>query len=132
MKQLPLTAEKAAVRKAVERAAVANALELAQMDNNLDKLSVLQMATVEWANFAFPNRTAGSAFLKMFEEMGELVRKPDSPEEYADIFIMLLDLASMHKIDAEQLYKAVVAKLTVNFQRQWLQTTTGVFQHNNN
>jgi NTP pyrophosphatase (non-canonical NTP hydrolase) len=127
--QIPLNAEHQAVRKALGRAAVSNILEMALLNNNIGSLSVMQQATVEWANSAFPNRSAGSAFLKMFEELGELVKKPRSAEEYADVLIMLLDLAHMHGLDYEALYRALIAKLEINYQRTWLQTGTGVFQH---
>lgn len=82
---------------------------------------------VAWADKRFPNRTPDKAFLKMFEEMGELVADPSSPGEYADVLIMLFDLANMHGVDPA---KAIRDKLAVLEGRtEWKANELGVFQH---
>ena len=81
---------------------------------------------VDWADSVFPDREPASALLKLFEEVGELVRNPDSPGEYADICIMLFDLADMHKVD---LSKAIVEKMQINKDRNWTVTKNGTMQH---
>jgi NTP pyrophosphatase (non-canonical NTP hydrolase) len=81
---------------------------------------------VDWADSVFPDRTPSSALLKLFEEVGELVRDPTSPGEYADIAIMLFDLAHMHDID---LGEAIREKMAVNRARTWRITDTGTLQH---
>lgn len=81
---------------------------------------------VQWADSVFPDRKPESALLKLFEEVGELVRDPSAPGEYADIIIMVLDLADMHGVDVE---KATLDKLAVNKQRVWKRTLTGTLQH---
>lgn len=91
-----------------------------------DRLRELQRAVVEWANSIFPQRTQASAFMKLFEEVGELIRQPNSPGEYADILIMLLDLADMHGID---LLKAGFDKMDVNRKRSWVKGALGTLQH---
>lgn len=81
---------------------------------------------VSWANRRLPNRTVQSALLKLTEEHGELIRDPSNPDEYADILIMLLDLANMHEVDIRQ---ALINKIRVNETRNWLETPTGTYQH---
>lgn len=81
---------------------------------------------VSWANKVFPDRQPAAALLKLFEEVGELVRNPDSPGEYADICIMLFDLADMHNVD---LAEAIRTKMDINRSRSWTVTKNGTMQH---
>ena len=81
---------------------------------------------VKWADEAFPDRQPSSAMLKLFEEIGELVRDPSNASEYADICIMLFDLANMHGVDLTQ---AICDKMLVNKSRRWKQTASGTMQH---
>lgn len=93
----------------------------------LQTMRGLQLAVVAWADKAFPNRTPHIAFLKLFEEIGELVKHPGEPLEYADVILLLMDLASMHGIT--DLAGAIVKKLAINAERQWAVTGLGVMQH---
>ena len=79
-----------------------------------------------WADRVFPQRTQQSALLKMYEEIGELVKNPKSPDEYADICIMLFDLARMNGVNVAQ---AIEHKMFVNERRTWRETETGTMQH---
>lgn len=81
---------------------------------------------VQWADAVFPDRQPQAAFLKMFEEMGELIKNPRNGEEYADVCIMLFDLAHMHGVD---LTYAILAKMATNRGRIWEKTDSGTFQH---
>jgi hypothetical protein len=81
---------------------------------------------VGWADRTFPQRTQQSALLKMYEEIGELVKDPKKPDEYADICIMLFDLASMNGVNIAQ---AIEHKMYVNEHRTWRETETGTMQH---
>lgn len=90
------------------------------------EIEELTQEVVQWANSAFPDRKPQSALLKLFEETGELVRDPSDAGEYADIFIMLFDLADMHGVDVA---KAIRDKLALNRQRTWTKTATGTLQH---
>ena len=90
------------------------------------EIEELTQEVVQWANSAFPDRKPQSALLKLFEETGELVKDPSDASEYADIFIMLLDLADMHGVDV---VKAIRDKLALNRQRTWTKTATGTLQH---
>lgn len=89
-------------------------------------IDMLTDRVVEWADSVFPDRVAQSALLKLFEETGELVKNPTSSNEYADICIMLFDLANMHGVD---LAKAITDKLAVNRERNWGFTAVGTLQH---
>lgn len=86
----------------------------------------LTQEIVTWADGVFPRRTTSSALLKLFEEVGELVRDPKAAGEYADIAIMLFDLANMNGVD---LAKAIKDKMVINRGRNWSFTETGTLQH---
>lgn len=80
---------------------------------------------------AFAEETFGpgredAAWKKLFEEIGETLKNPRDPGEWADIFIVLLDLAKMYGVDVGS---ASVDKMAVNRQRVWTKTETGVMQH---
>lgn len=90
------------------------------------KFHRLQTLVVGWADQALPERTEAAGFLKLFEELGEVLSNPDDPAEWADVFIMLLDLAARRKINLPQ---AIMAKLAVLQTRDWVQTSTGTYQH---
>ena len=92
----------------------------------MSEVAQLTQEVVQWANSVFPNRKPQSALLKLFEETGELVKDPSDAGEYADIFIMLLDLADMHGVNV---VKAIRDKLALNRQRTWITTATGTLQH---
>lgn len=90
------------------------------------EIKTLTKNIVEWADSVFPDRKPEAALLKLFEEVGELVKNPRSPGEYADICIMLFDLANMHKVDLAQ---AIKDKMKINRNRAWVRTLTGTMQH---
>ena len=94
--------------------------------SDLSEIKSLTYEVVSWANETIPERTVSSALIKMFEEIGELTKDLRSPGEYADVMIMLLDLANMHDVDIAQ---AVWDKMAVNRSRKWTVTETGTYQH---
>lgn len=89
-------------------------------------ISRLAYTVWQWADSAFPERTDASMFLKMYGEIGELVESPDSDDELADIFIMLLDYGVRKNINIED---AVLKKLDINRNREWHRTASGVMRH---
>lgn len=89
----------------------------------------IQDRIVAWANETFPDRLPASGFLKMYEEIGEVVGDPTNTEEWADVFIMLLDLMNMFEIDIAQLKEAINRKMDVNESRTWHKTETGIYKH---
>ena len=79
------------------------------------------------ADHLFPKRTDNTMFLKLYEEVGEVVRSPGNADEIADVMIMLLDHASRHGINAGE---AILEKLQKNLDRTWfVDQTTGVAYH---
>lgn len=92
-------------------------------------MSVLQREVVSWANTTFPNRQPHQGFMKLYEELGEVVRDPRNEYEWADVFIMLLDLTDRHGISGQRLSGAIDEKMDINRRRQWKENEMGVMQH---
>lgn len=90
-------------------------------------LASLQTAVHEWANEQFPGREPSIAWMKMFEELGEVIKDPSDALEWADVFIVLLDLAKLHGIDG--LADAILEKMAINRRRVWATSPTGVMVH---
>lgn len=80
----------------------------------------------DWANVTFPLRTDGSMALKLYEEIGEMLKSGGSADEVADVFIMLLDYAKRHHVD---IARAVSNKIAINYERKWVISDSGVGQH---
>jgi hypothetical protein len=89
-------------------------------------LARLQSLVFGQANVLFPKRTQSKAFLKLYEELGEVIKNPSDPLEWADVFIMLLDLSKMNNIDV---VSAILHKMQINQERVWTETPTGTYQH---
>ena len=97
------------------------------MNTRPRNLMDIQAEVVAWADEALPDRTINTMLLKMFEEMGEVVRNPRDPLQLADVLILLVDLADKHNID---LTRAVTDRMVVNKNRQWhINRVTGVSNH---
>ena len=86
----------------------------------------LQSEVAAFAEKAFGPDREDAAWKKLFEEIGETLKNPDDPSEWADVFIILLDLATLHGVDVDS---ATRAKIEVIKNRVWVQTSTGTFQH---
>ncbi len=82
-------------------------------ETDLDYLMQINTAV---SDALFPNRTDQSMFLKMYEEVGEVVRKPGDGSEVADVLIMLLDHCSRHGIRPGY---EILKKLRINLGRDW-------------
>lgn len=93
---------------------------------NEPSIRELTAEIVAWADSAFPKRTVQSALIKFFSEIGELADDPSKPGEYADVCILVFDLAAMHGVDLAQ---AIRDKLAINKGRDWVEMPTGVFRH---
>lgn len=74
----------------------------------------------------FPNRDVKRAFLKLFEELGEVIRNPRDPKEWGDVFILMFDLSRHYGVDIKQ---AVTEKSADLEHRVWTETETGTYQH---
>ena len=82
----------------------------------------------QWASSVFPDRTDSSMFIKMFEELAEVIRSNGDHLEVADLFIMLLDYAKRKEMDIEM---AIRVKLQINSTRQWRVNANGTMSHYN-
>ena len=95
-----------------------------------DSISALQRDIAEWADKVFPNRTAHGSLSKLvLEEIPEFIGSGMSdPHEYADLVIMILDIAHLKGIDVG---KAVIEKMGINRSRSWtVDPETGFMKHN--
>jgi NTP pyrophosphatase (non-canonical NTP hydrolase) len=92
-------------------------------------LQQLQSDVVSWANEIFPHRTPQQGFLKLFEEIGEVLQEPRNKYEWADVFIMLLDIADRYNISGDDLVNAIQEKMDINRDRRWSENEIGVMKH---
>lgn len=93
----------------------------------------VQREITRWADEQFPGRTDHQTLYKLvLHEVPELLthKKEHGIEgidtELADCFILLLDLASMWKVDVEE---AIRAKMEINYRRLWERDAHGIMQH---
>lgn len=90
-------------------------------------LKAFQRGVTKWADRVFPNRTPDEILKKLLIEVEELVEDRVTADEYADVLILVLDLASQYNIDVE---RAVLDKMAVNEHRRWRRDpATGTMQH---
>jgi hypothetical protein len=89
-------------------------------------VTALQAAVFAFAEQAFGPGREDAAWKKLFEELGEVLKKPRDPMEWGDVFILLFDLARIYGIDVDA---ATLGKLELIKDRVWRQTETGTYQH---
>lgn len=78
------------------------------------------------ADRLFPGRTDQSTYLKLYEEIAEVIASNGDHDELADLFILLLDQAKRKNMDIEA---SIRAKLTILETRVWKMTPQGTFHH---
>lgn len=86
----------------------------------------LALEVFNWAEATFPDRTDASMYLKLYSEVGELIRSEGEALELADIFILLMDYAVRKKIS---IGGSVRQKLEINRQRTWKISADGTMSH---
>lgn len=87
----------------------------------------LQDRITKWADANFPNRSTADILLKLYEEVGEYARDPQSALELGDVMILLLDVAYKNGID---IHKAIEDKMELNEKRQWrVDENTRIMRH---
>ncbi len=88
----------------------------------------LQKEVVTWADAVIgKGRTYENAIRKLAEEeLKELLASPKNPLEFADVMILVLDLAHLGGID---IVKAVQDKMKINRQRKWAMDSRGLYKH---
>jgi hypothetical protein len=95
-------------------------------DENPHDIDVLANTVFKWANEAFPDRTDASMFLKMYEEIGEVIRSGGDRLEVADLFILILDYAKRKNVVIRE---AIGEKLEINRNRDWKLNADGTMSH---
>lgn len=98
-------------------------------DDESVSVAFIQGEVVEWADGTIgKDRTYNNAIQKLvMEELPELLLDPESPTEWADVAIIVLDLAHLAKID---IVKAIRTKLEINRKRTWGKNEkTGLVHH---
>jgi NTP pyrophosphatase (non-canonical NTP hydrolase) len=92
-----------------------------------DSVREIQREISDWANLVFPDRTAHDALCKlMLEEIPEFALAQKDPGEYADLVILVLDIATLNGIDVAA---AVRDKMEVNRARRWIVGDNGLMKH---
>lgn len=90
----------------------------------------IQQEVKDWADRVYPTRTAHGALTKlMLEEIPEFALNQHDPGEYADLVILVLDIATLNGIDVAT---AVRDKMMKNWNRDWrVDPETGLMRHTN-
>jgi NTP pyrophosphatase (non-canonical NTP hydrolase) len=87
----------------------------------------LQDRITQWADSNFPHRRTADILLKLYEEVGEYCRNPQSALEMGDIMILLLDVAYKNGIDV---HRAIEMKMDINEKRNWrVDENTRIMRH---
>ncbi len=103
---------------------------LRQPQETDDEMEVALEAVHEWAMSVPMARTPHSICEHIRRELIEIEANPDDPEEYADVLMMLYNLAKMRKISYKQLIVAVDRKLLICQRREWAPPDKdGVVEH---
>ena len=91
----------------------------------------MQVEVEEWLDTIIPDRSTQSVLVKLEEERQELLEtlsdsKNLDPLEFADLLIIILDLASLNCIDVQSAFKK---KMKINRNRKWMVDGNGCAQH---
>lgn len=111
------------------RLAVSDVQPKANEEKAEDPITKSQRMIAEWADAVYPDRTPEHALTKMMlHEIPELLQGGvDDPLEFADVAILLFDIAHLKGID---IGKAIADKMEINKKRIWgVDPATGVMSH---
>ena len=89
-------------------------------------IDILAEEVKEVADRLFPDRTDQSMYLKLYEEIAEVIASNGDHDELADLFILLLDYAKRKNMNIDA---SVRAKLAILETRVWKMTPQGTFHH---
>jgi NTP pyrophosphatase (non-canonical NTP hydrolase) len=92
-------------------------------------LQTLQDEITKWANVEFPDRKPESAIMKMYSELGEAIDDPHNRLEWADVFILVLDIVKLFDIQGDEMTEAILKKLAINYSRKWKANDLGIMCH---
>lgn len=94
-----------------------------------------------WTRENFPASGAESSLIHLQEEIKEVLEaiSSDDPHpiqdngiplmEYADCFICLLTAAGKSGFDLEQIRKAIMNKMEINYRRKWKLNADNTYSH---
>ena len=111
------------------RLAVSDVQPEATEEKTRDPITKSQRMIAEWADAVYPNRTPEHALTKMMlHEIPELLQGGvNDPLEFADVAILLFDIAHLKGID---IGKAIADKMEINKKRIWgVDPATGLMSH---
>ena len=111
------------------RLAVSDVQPKTNEEETKDPITESQRMIAEWADAVYPNRTPEHALTKMMlHEIPELLQGGvNDPLEFADVAILLFDIAHLKGID---IGKAIADKMKINKQRIWgIDRNTGLMSH---
>lgn len=111
------------------RLAVSDVQPTQNEEETKDPITESQRMIAEWADAVYPNRTPEHALTKMMlHEIPELLQGGvNDPLEFADVAILLFDIAHLKGID---IGKAIADKMKINKQRVWgIDRHTGLMSH---
>lgn len=80
------------------------------------RLEAVLAEVVAWGRETFPQSTDASKVAHLLKEVKELERQPSSPEEMADVLMILAHLAGAHNVD---LAAEISRKLSICREREW-------------
>lgn len=111
------------------RLVVSDVQPKANEEKTEDPITESQRMIAEWADSVYPDRTPEHALTKMMlHEIPELLQGGvNDPLEFADVAILLFDIAHLKGID---IGKAIADKMEINKKRIWgVDPATGVMSH---
>lgn len=99
----------------------------------VSELKAIQIVIRNWAYRVFPERSrlpideqVTQAIRKLKKEVEELEQNSHGEDEFADVAIILFDIAEMRGHD---ILEAVITKIATNYKRKWKLESDGTYQH---
>ena len=79
----------------------------------------LQYDLNKWTSEQFPDQPLSGKFAHLRKELDELEADPSDIVEYADCYMLLIDIAGKNNIRLSDIHRAAGEKLEVNKKRDW-------------
>ena len=90
----------------------------------------LQKDLHEWASKQFKGQPISGKFAHLRKEVSELEADPKDVMEYADCYILLMDIANNNGVLFSDIHAAAEIKLEINKKRSWgKQNEDGSIEH---
>ena len=110
---------------------VKEAVDVVEVGSEFNKkLDSLQMDLYEWATKQFKDQPISGKFSHLRKEIDELEEDQKDVMEYADCYMLLMDIASNNGVLLSQIHVAAERKLEINKKRKWgKQNKDGSVEH---